>query len=242
MLTFQKAWPERMKLLSSIVFTLILGTWATPTFGVAKPETSHLEFVTEYIRELAATENLRASAEQELKQGSKDEAFSNGIHGSTLLQLELRSQVAMLRGMNLKPPFDDLIPNIRVLYSREIALHQKLINIASAILAGPKPNVDYGKLVAEMPKIRAELEFVDRTLFDVTPLIFATLIDQKPDSKNHVSHLIITKTERTKLIDDLNVGFGSKLDEKNPNFRVGAASVLRTFFLKDFKCADEPWE
>src|SRR5208337_3689333 len=95
----------------------------------------------------------------------------------------------------------------------KIRLYQRLIDISGAFLAGPKPNVDYGKLAAEVPKIRAQLEYIDHSLFDTAPLVFAVLIDQKPDSKNHVNHLIITRAERAKLIDDLNRDFGAMLEQ-----------------------------
>ncbi len=104
-------------------FTLVLG--AAPTFGAEKPETSHLAFVTEYVRELAAIENIRASAEQELKQGTKDEVFSVAVHSSTLFQLELRSQIRMLRGMHLKAPFDQLIPNLTGFYQQKNRIASK---------------------------------------------------------------------------------------------------------------------
>jgi hypothetical protein len=232
----------RMKIISCIVFALTFAVGSAPTFGAEKPETPHLAFVTEYVRELAAIEDIRASGEKELEQGNKDEALSNGIHASTLIQLELRSQIAVLKGMHLKPPFDDLIPDLTGFYQHKIALHQKLIDISSAFVSGPKPGVDYGKMAAELPKIRAELDYVDHSLFDATPLVFATLVDQKADSKNHVSHLIITKEERAKLIDNLTGSFGSKLDAKDQNSIVAAASVLKGYLLKDFKCSDEPWE
>jgi hypothetical protein len=91
-------------------------------------------------------------------------------------------------------------------------------------------------------KIRADLDYLDQSVFEATPLIFATLLNMKADSKNHVSHLIITKAERAKLLRDITTDFGSKLDQKNPNYTVGAASVLKTSLLKDFKSSDEPWE
>jgi hypothetical protein len=93
-----------------------------------------------------------------------------------------------------------------------------------------------------MPKVRATLDDVDHTLFQAAPSIFATLIDPKPDSKNHASHLIVTKAERQKLVEDLDQRFGTKLNLKDQNYTVGAASVLKAYFLKDFKCSDEPWE
>lgn len=231
-----------MRSVSFICFAVAFVTGAASTFGAEKPETSHLAFVTEYIRELAAIDNIRASAEQELKQAKESEKLSNAIHTSTLIQLELRSQSEMLKSMRLNPPFDTLIPNLTGFYEHKIALHQRLIDISSAFIEGPKPDVDYGKLAAELPKIRAELEYIDHAVFDVTPLMFAMLIDMKPDSRNHASHLIITKAERTKLIGNLNRSFGSKLDQKDQNFTVSSASVLKSYLLKDYKCSDDPWE
>ncbi len=45
------------------------------------------------------------------------------------------------------------------------------------------------------------MEDIDKTIFtNVTPLVFATLIDRKPDSRNHVSHVVITKAQRADLL------------------------------------------
>ena len=225
----------------SIFFAIALAASGSPAFAQDKPETSHLVFVSEYIRQLGATEDLRESGERELKQDPKA-SFSTMIHTGTLFQLELRSQIAVLKGMRLNAPYDDLIPTITGFYVDKITLWQKIIDSSSAFLAGPKPGVDYNKLATEVPQVRAQLEFIDASLFKATPLIFATLINEKPDSKNHASHLIITKAERAKLIHDLKTEFGAKLDQKNPNYTVGSARVLKGYFLKDYKCSDDPWD
>jgi hypothetical protein len=218
-----------------------LAAMMPPAFGADKPETPHLAFVTEYVRELGAIEDIRAAGEQEQAAGKQD-VFSNGIHTCTAFQLELGSQIRMLKDVILKPPFDDLIKHLVGFYAQKMELYQSMIDISTAFIGGPKPDADYDKMAAEMPKIRASLEFVDRALFEATPLIFATLIDQRADSKNHASHLIITKAERTRLLDDIATRFGSKLDQKGQNFTVSAASVLKAYLLKNFKCSDEPWE
>ena len=222
-------------------------TNAKPARATARPvmpETPHLEFVTEYIRELAAVERIRAAGEEENKQDTKDGKlpFAGVIHTSTMFGLELGSQVKMLRGMRLNPPFDDLIPSITKFYERKIELWRRMGEISSEFIGGPKEGVDYSKLVAEMPKIRGELEFIDQALFEATPGVFATLIDMKEDSKGHASHLIITKEQKAVLIAKLKDSFGAKLDQKNQNYTVSAASVLRDYLNKDFKCSDEPWE
>jgi len=224
-----------------ICLAVALAVGAPSTFGVEKPETSHLAFVTEYIRELSAIENIRESGEQEVKE-DPNSTFSNMIHSSILFQLELGSQINMLRGMHLKAPHDQLIPNITAFYERKILLWKRMAEIGKAFVGGPKSGVDYSKLAAEMPEIRGQLDFIDHALFEASPGVFATLIDLKADSKGHASHLIITKDERAKLIDNLNTDFGTKMDAKVQNWTVNAASVLKGYLLKDFKSSDEPWE
>ena len=209
-----------------------------------KPETPHLEFVTEYIRELAAVERIRAAGEDENNRDRKDDKlpFASAVHTSTLFELELDSQVKMLKGMRLNAPSDSLIPNITAFYERKIALWRRMREISSAFIGGPKEGVDYSKLAAEMPKLRGELDFIDQSLFEATPLVFATLIDMKADSEGHASHLIITKEDKARLISKLDDSFGAKLDQKDQNYTVSAATVLKGYLNKDFKCSDETWE
>jgi len=231
-----------MKIASCALLTIALGIGAVPSLRAGPPETPHLTFVTEYLRELAINESLHASADKEMSEAKSDnESLRNAIHCSTRIQLELQSQIDTLKEMRLNPPFETLIPDTIGFYRVQIALHQKMIDISSAFLAGPKPGVDFGALIAEMPKIRAKMEFVDETLFkDTTPLTFAMLIDMTPDSKNHCSHLIITKAERVKLIADLNDSFKT-IDDQDQNYNVSGAHLLKTLLLGR-KCSDEPWE
>jgi hypothetical protein len=218
-----------------------------PSRTTARPgklETPHVEFVTEYIRELAAIERIRAAGEDENNEDKRDNKlpFSGLVHTSTLFQLELGSQVRMLKSMRLDAPFDDLLPNITAFYEQKVEVWRRMSEIGSAFIGGPKPGVNYDKLAAEMPQMRARLDYLDQALFEATPLVFATLIDKKEDSKGHASHLIITKQEKANLISKLNDSFGAKLDQKDQNYTVGAATVLRGYLNKDFKCSDEPWE
>jgi hypothetical protein len=201
-----------------------------------------LAFVTEYIRELSAIEKIRDSANKEITQGKKDEEFSNSIYGFTRMQLELRSQVNMLARMHLDPPFETLIPNLIVFDKHKIEIFQKLIDTSSAFIGGPTEGVDYGKLAADVPKLRAQLDDTDNAVFNATPLIFFSLVDMKEDSQHHASHLVITRAERAQLLSDINTDFGVKLEAKDRSYQVGAAIVLKDGLLKDFKSSDDPWE
>jgi hypothetical protein len=110
-------------------------------------------------------------------------------------------------------------------------------------LSGPKPDVDYGKLTAEMPQLRAFLEDDDHEIMRIGAMATFLLVDERPDSKNHASHLVISKAQRKQLVSDLSADFGDKLKQKNPNYVVGSAVILNDFLTKKgFKCADEPWE
>lgn len=205
---------------------------------------ANLAFVTEYVRELSAIEAIRASSEQDLAQGSPSDKFSKTIYGSTRMQLELKLDVSSLKGMRLYPPFEKLVPSIVGFYERKIELYQRLRDISSAFIGGPKPGVDYGKLAAEVPQLSAQLDYIDNALLEATPLIFDTLVNSKADSQDHVSHLIITRAQRAQLLSEINIDFGSKLDEneKDRSAQVGAAMVLKAGLLKDFKSSDDPWE
>jgi hypothetical protein len=79
-------------ILVRLVLAVLCFAAAHRASAAQQPETDHLVFVSEYVRELAAIEDLRASGEQELKQDPKA-LFSNVIHTSTLFQLELGSQI-----------------------------------------------------------------------------------------------------------------------------------------------------
>jgi len=222
------------------IFAVLLAV-PGPLFGDKKPETSRLAFVKEFIRELSAVENIRSDAEQDLKKDPNG-TFSNLIHSATLFKLELGSQVEILKGMNLHEPFDTLIPSMTGFYEAKIKLWDRMKEIGGDFIGGPKEGVDYQKLAAEMPELRAKLEYIDQSIFQASPMVFATLIDMKADSKNHASHLIITKAERAELIDYIDTAFGKKLDAEGQNYTVSAAKVLKTALKKDFKCSDEPWE
>ncbi len=208
-----------------------------------KPETPHLRFVKEYVRQLIEDEGLKTNGEKELGEDkTPNEKFSTGIYFSKSTQLELRSQIAMLKSMRLNDPFDTLIPSLVSFYQRQIELHQKLIDIGNKFLGGPKASVDYQALAAKMPEIWAELDDARKAMFDATALVFMTLIDQKPDSQDHVSHLLITKAEKADLQDQLAIMLKDEPDKGDHDYYISAAMVLRGGLQREYECADEPWD
>jgi hypothetical protein len=223
--------------------SIAAGQVRSPHAQKPKPETPHLRFVKEYVRELIEDEGLKSTGEKELSEAkAPNEQFSTGIYVSKSTQLELRSQIAMLKSMRLTDPFDTLIPSLIGFYQHQIDLHQQLINISSKFLAGPKEGVDYQALAAKVPEIRAELDDSRKAVFEAAALVFMTLIDEKPDSQGRVSHLLITKAEKADLQDQLEILLKDEPEKGDHDYYVSAAMVLRAGLQKGHKCADEPWD
>jgi hypothetical protein len=190
---------------------------------------------------MGAIEKIRDKAAADLKVSSGANSLPDCIRNMTSYQLELTAQITTLEAMHLNPPFEGVIENFTDFYKQKLAIYKQFTDVCSALIAGPKPNVDYGALAAEAPKLNARLDFIDQALFKSSPLVFATLIDAREDAQGHASHLIITKAERAKLIHDITLAFGDKLKQDNQNYTVSAASVLKSYLEKDFKCSDDPW-
>jgi hypothetical protein len=102
--------------------------------------------------------------------------------------------------------------------------------------------VDYQALAPKVPEIRAELDAVGKAAFEVAGLVFMTLIDLKPDSQGHASHLLITKAEKADLQDQLDIMLKDEPDKGDHDYYISAAMVLRGGLQKGHKCSDEPWD
>ncbi len=209
------------------------------TTGLAA-ETSHLAFVSEYVRELGVNERMRELGEKDLAEAGPDKNAAI-IRSGTRIILELNSQISMMKRMTLNAPFDAVPGSIAEFYQYKISAHQKMIDLAAMLASGPKPNVDYGAMVAEAPKLTAMVEYIDRSLFQITPLIFGMLIADEPDRQGHMSRLRITRAQRDGLVRSLQVNFGDKMDRQDQNYTVSSATVLRDYLTKKgYKCSDDP--
>jgi hypothetical protein len=211
--------------------------------AAAPEETPHLEFVQEYIRELAEQENLRADAEAELHTPNAN-PLTDGIHYSTSVRLALATDIRMMKGMHLSGTFQDLTGQLADFYQQKSDVHGEMIKDATTMMSGlvsRNPSVDYGSIAARMPQLRAELESIDQTLIKESTLVFATLLDMRPDSAGHVSHLVITRQQKAELLAQLKRSFGNELGAKNESAMVAAAGVVEDYLHKGFKGSDEPW-
>jgi len=218
-----------------------------PTLVVAPQvkETPPFEVAQEYVRELCEIWAVQQQADQEMVEDKAAEdpaskAVMTTIRNANRVKLALKTNISMLKGMKIKRPGHEKTLGLLIsFYQAKIDLNDQLIQIATAFIV-PKKGVDYGKLAAQVPEITAKLEDVDKTLFQMSVLVFMSFIDMKEDSQNRANHLLITKEQRDRLVWDIDNGFRTSL-EKDKRYVVSSALLIKTKFL-EFKCSDEPWE
>ena len=201
-------------------------------------QTPAYNVVAEYIRQLAAIQEVQELSARELK--ASNNSLLDAIRGSTRIKLELSRDIETFKAMNLDPPFETLLPTVINYYRQKIELHDTLIEIASKFIAGPQTGVDYGKLTAAIPQISVLLEDIDKSLFRTAQLFCLLLVDRKPDSKGLLTHLMITTAQRKQLVKQIDSSFGARLSDQNRNYTVESAALMRDFLLGPRKSADEP--
>ena len=205
-------------------------------------ESSNYSASVEYVRCLAKTYDLQAAARSELA-GTKDPTaiLMTSVRMSTKAKLELHAMIATLQQLEVTDDARQFVQYLINFYQQKIEINNTLIETASKILGGSKPGVDYGKLMVSMAEASATIEQIDEQIFKLANAFFAVMIDQRPDKMGHTSHLKITRAERAELLKLIDSRFGSSLDQKNRNWIVSGAWLMRSNLKKDFKTSDEPW-
>lgn len=208
--------------------------------------TPPLDVLREFVREQVETkfnQDLASSELSSIPQDDRRQQMAAIVRNGTRVKLRLSATIGRLQQMQLQEPFDTLIPSLITWQERKRDLHDEMVTTAKTFMEGPKPGVDYKKLSARMPEIRALLEYADESIFKITPMVFMALISQRPDSHGNASHLTITRKQANEVLADLQRYFGASMDAKEQDWATSSASVLRTYLRdKGFKFSDDPWQ
>ncbi len=196
-------------------------------------------FVAAFIHNIGEAEDLRAQAERDMAAAGDDKGAAI-LSSSSRFATALRAQADVMNSFHLPPPMGGAPQKFATLLHQKAGLFETYVAVAEALTGTPKPGVVYEKLGGRSPDLRMMIDTADETLMRATPLVFATLVSTTPDSEGYVSRLTITKAQRASLIHDLEAAFGEKLEAKNQNYIVSAASMLRGHLHQPYKCSDEP--
>ncbi len=204
-----------------------------------------LQFAQEYVRELAEQESLQAQADSE-NHAADGNPYASVVQYAAAMRFALSEDVYLLNNTHLilDAAFGhqlDSVPSLVArLYEQKMRILGSMSDIAGAFIAGPRYGVDYSSMAVEIPKLRAALESTDKGLLQTSTLVFAALVDPRPDKHGHVSRLSITCQQRGMLRSRLQADFGPKLSARNKTNLVAAAAQLDNLLNKNFKCADGP--
>lgn len=216
---------------------------------LATPPTQNtppFDLVSEYVRELGEMWAIQQKVDQEMVEDKTSDNPSTrllmtSIRHSARVNTVLHTNISMLKKMRItRKPHNETIGLFITFYKQKIQVMDEMSKGASTIVSGPKPGMDYGKILARSPKITAALEEIDKSLFQLTSLMFAILIDMKADSQNRANHLLISKEQRDTLARQIEDNFGASLDT-DKRYTVASAHLFKMKLL-EFKCSDEAWE
>ena|ERR1700742_1974076 len=195
-------------------------------------------FAKEYIRGLSQVAQLRADA---ARTGSTDEAgrLADCVKNGTRLQSELEENSRTMRLIKLPGEQSESPETVARIWDQEGTVYQKLTEMCAMFTPGSKPQVDYGVVEAEAPKLDAKIHELDRMLFESSPLVCDALLSDASDAQGHSDHLILTRKERDELVATLNSSFPA-IDEQNPDYLTSGAKVLKIFLARSgHRAADE---
>lgn len=210
----------------------------------SRPDTPYEDVVGEYIRSLGSIYQIQIKSQKQ-EYDDATQTLINVIENSRILTFQLQESINALKAMKVsKKRFEKLVPSTIKIYEEKLKLIEEVISISKKLLKTPKAGEDYSVYTGRIPEITARLEYLDETLFKITPMLCYLLIDDKPDAEGHMSHLIISKEQRDNIVKSIDMYFGNGLKmegEKTP-YAVASAVLVKTFLVeKGFLCTDE-WQ
>ena len=216
----------------------LLAACAMAAQSALAQDVTPLQFVTEYVDQFAAIERIRVDEEQALKNPNAD-MVSICVDSGDRYRRELGEQVARMRSLRIPPPSQDLPEKIADLYSRKLKLYQEVIAACSALKGRSAGDINPLEAMAAVAKYDARVDAVDRELFQSVSAVFWTLLQQRTETREHPSRLIITTTQKANLLRQIERDFGAALQDEQQTYLVNAGSVIHDY-LKSHKASDEP--
>jgi hypothetical protein len=231
-----------------LAFLLLAVILCGPSQADTAQQTSPYEFARAFVDQLIEAhqgEQLAAREFAAAQKGSdgQQQILISAVRNCTRMKLKLNVMIGRVEQMHLADAnFDKLPPYLTQMYARKVDLCGEIVQTAQTLLEGPKAGVNYGKLAGHMPEVTAQVEHVNESIFKATPMVALSLVSNRPDSKNRLSHLSITRKQAQDLLGRLQTAFGKSLDAKDQNWTTSSASLMRTVLRdKGYKYADDPW-
>ena len=219
--------------------------WASvqsqPSPGNAQ-KTARIAFVQEFVRELEVLYRLQETAKKEFAEDSSANGkLMTAVRVGTRTLFEMNEGINRLNLIKVDGQWAKFRDMLKELHQERIALVQEMNQGAKMLLAGPEPGVNYGKLTARAPELTAQVEQIDKSIFTMAQAMFFALVDDaRVGADGNLDHLLLTKKDRTSMIQLIDKIFGPTLEDKNANHIVSAAWAIKYGLTRPhYKAADE---
>jgi hypothetical protein len=206
-------------------------------------KTARIALVQEFVRELEVLYRLQETAKKEFAEDSSTSGrLMTSIRVGSRTLFEMNESINRLSIINVGGQWAEFRDLLKQFHEQRIVIVQEMNQIAKTIMAGPEPGVNYGKLNARAPELTAQRERIDKLIFTMAqPMFFALVDDTRVGADGNLHHLILTKKDRTSMVQLIDKMFGpTNLEDKNSSRIVGAAWVIKYGLTRPhYKAADE---
>jgi hypothetical protein len=206
-------------------------------------KTARIALVQEFVRELEVLYRLQETAKKEFAEDSSTSGkLMTSIRVGSRGILQMNESINRLSTINVDAKWAEFRDLLKQLHEERIALMQEMNEIGKAFLSGPEPGVNYGKLTARSPELTAKVEEIDKTIFTMAQAMFFALVDDaRVGADGNLHHLLLTKKERTSMVQLIDKIFGpTTLEDKNSTHIVAAAWAIKYGLTRPhYKAADE---
>ncbi len=230
---------------------LLLGVIAYVTCGASAQsqalpgntqKTARIALAQEFVRELEVLYRLQETAKKEFAEDSSGaEKLTTGIRVGTRTLFGMNDSINRLSVINVDSRWAEFRDALKKLHQERIVLVYEMNQTSKTLLAGPEPDVNYGKLTARAPEITAQVEQIDKIIFTIAKAMFFALVDDDrrgADGKLH--YLILTKKDRTSMVQLIDKIFGPTLEDNNASRIVSSAWIIKYGLTRpNYKAADE---
>ena len=214
---------------------------AEPLAGNAQ-KAARIALAQEFVRELEVIYRLQETAKKEFAEDSSGSGkLTTGTRVDTRTLFEMNDSINRLSMINVDARWAEFRDALKKLHQERIVLVHEMSQMSKTRLAGPEPDVNYGRLTARAPEITAQVEHLDKIIFTIAKAVFFALVDDdRVGADGTLHYLILTKKDRASMIQLIDKIFDPTLEEKNATHIVSSAWVIKHGLTwPNYKAADE---
>jgi hypothetical protein len=210
---------------------------------VADDKAARIALVREFVREVQVLYRLQETSKKEFAEDpSANAKMMTSIRMGTRISLEMNDSINRLNIIPITGRWAEFRDFLKKFHQERAALVQEMTEISKMLLSGPQPGANYGAMVARAPELTARMEDIDKGIFEMSQAMFFALVDEgRQEVDGNLHHLLLTKTERTSMVQSIEKSFGPTLEDNNASHIVSAAWAIKYGLTRPhYKSADEP--